>query len=82
MGSVVVVLRFQSTGSVVVMVNYSAELNCSAACGIFLDQESNPVSPALAGRFFNPREVPPTFSVCLYKKEKFGYRETYRENAI
>ena len=40
-GSAVAVLRFQSTGSVVVVLSYSAELSCSAACGIFLDQESN-----------------------------------------
>ena len=30
-------------------------LSCSVACGIFLDQGSNPVSPALAGRFFTTR---------------------------
>ena len=27
-------------------------LKCSLACGIFQGQESNPLSPALAGRFF------------------------------
>ena len=37
----------QCTGSVVV----AHGLSCSVACGIFLDQGSNPVSPALAGGF-------------------------------
>ena len=37
-GSVVVAHRLQSTGSVVV----AHGLSCSAACGIFLDQGSNP----------------------------------------
>ena len=38
MGSVIVALGLQSAGSVVV----GHRLSCSAACGIFLDQGSNP----------------------------------------
>ena len=34
-------------GSVVV----ASRLSCPMACGTFLDQGSNPVSPALVGRF-------------------------------
>ena len=47
-------------------------LSCSVACGIFLAQGLNPVSPALAGGFFNhcaTREAP---SVNL--KGYFHYR--------
>ena len=39
--SVVVVPRLQSTGSIVVV----HRLNCSAACGVFLDQGLNPCLP-------------------------------------
>ena len=38
MGLVAVVPKLQSTGSAVVV----HRLNCSQACGIFLDQGSNP----------------------------------------
>ena len=31
--------------------------SCSVACGIFLDQGSKPMSPALTGRFLTTREV-------------------------
>ena len=38
-------------------------LSCSAACGIFLDQGSNPVSPALAGGFLTT--APPGKSLTI-----------------
>ena len=38
---------------------------CPAACGIFLDQGSNPVSPALAGGFFTTG--PPGKSTALFQ---------------
>ena len=47
MGAVGVVPRL-STGSIAV----GHGLSCSSACGIFLDQESNLLSPALVGGFF------------------------------
>ena len=47
-GSVVIIPRLESTGSIVVV----HWLSCSTACGIFLDQGWNSVSPVLAGRFF------------------------------
>ena len=50
MGSFVAAPRLQSSGSIVVVHGLSR----SAACGIFLDQIFiEPVSPALAGRFFS-----------------------------
>ena len=39
-------------------------LSCSAACGIFPDQGSNPVSPALVGGFLTI--VPPGKSFCPF----------------
>ena len=38
---------------------------CPAACGIFPDQGSNPVSPALAGGFFTTG--PPGKSTVLFQ---------------
>ena len=52
-GSVVVAHGLQSADSAVVVHG----LSCSAACGIFLDQSSNPCPPALADRFLT--SVPP-----------------------
>ena len=48
MGSIIAAPGLWSTGSIVV----AHGLSCPAACGIFPDQGSNPVSPALADRFF------------------------------
>ena len=48
MGSEVAACGFQRSGSLVV----AQWLSCPTAYGIFLDQGSKPVSPALAGRFF------------------------------
>ena len=51
--SIVAACGFWGAGSVVV----AHGLSCSAACGIFLGQGSNPCSPALAGGFLS--NVPP-----------------------
>ena len=54
MGSVVVARGLRHVGLAVV----THRISCSAACGSFLDQGSNPsMSPALAGRFLST--VPP-----------------------
>ena len=50
--SIVVVLGLQSTGLIVV----AHELNYCPASGIFLNQGTEPESPALAGRFFSTEE--------------------------
>ena len=47
LGSVAVVPRLKSIGSVIV----AHRLSCPGACGIFLDQGMEFVSPALQGRF-------------------------------
>ena len=47
-GSLVAEHGLYYTGSIVV----EPGLNCSKTCGISPDQEIEPVSPALAGRFF------------------------------
>ena len=47
MGSVAVVPKPKSTGSVIA----AHRLSCPEACGIFLDQGMELVSPALQGRF-------------------------------
>ena len=60
MGSVVAAPRLQNAGSVVV----AHGLGCPAACGIFLDQGSEPVSPALSGRIF--ATGPPEKSLEVY----------------
>ena len=49
--SVVAVPRLQSTALMVV----APGLSCSVACGIFLDQGLEPVSPALAGSSYTLR---------------------------
>ena len=48
MGSVFVAPRLYSADSIVL----AHGLSCSAECEIFPDQGLNPLSPALAGRFF------------------------------
>ena len=48
-------------GSVVVV----HRLSCSAACGIFLDQGSNPRPPELAGRFFSTAPPGKSFSLSI-----------------
>ena len=58
--SVVVASGFQSAGSVVM----AHKLNCSMACGIFLDPGIKPVSAALAGAFLST--VPPGKSCRWY----------------
>ena len=52
----------QSTGSTVV----AHGLSCSEACGIFLDQRSNPWSPAMVGRFLC--SIPPGKSSKVLKE--------------
>ena len=47
MGSAVASPRLYSTGSIV-----ARGLGCSSACGLFPNQGSNLLSPALAGGFF------------------------------
>ena len=60
LGPIVVARGLQSTGSVVV----AHEFGCSMACGIFPDQGSNPLSPALAGRL--PTTAPPGERRCAF----------------
>ena len=60
-GSVVVALRLQSTGSIFV----AYRVSCSEACGIFLLQGSNPRF-LLAGRFFTTEQPgKPLMFLCV-----------------
>ena len=63
MGSGVAVPRLWSTGSVAMVHG----LSCFLACGIFRDEESNPMSPSLAGGFFITE--PPGKPPLLFYKE-------------
>ena len=55
-----------SAGSIVVVHG----LSCSTACGIFLDQGSNPMSPVLAGGFFTIQLLGTSY--YLYFKKNFA----------
>ena len=74
MGPVVAALRLQSAGSVAM----AHRLNCPVACGIFLDQGSEPVSPALACRIFATGPPEKSFEVYFsytHFLESFFYQE-------
>ena len=48
-------------------------LNCSAVCGIFLDQGSNPCLPVLPGGFFPlSHQESPEFGILLDIVKKVG----------
>ena len=88
MGSVVVIPGLYSTGSIV-----AHGLSCSLACGLFANQGSNLLSPALAGGFFTiepPGEpLPTTFnrknvspSHFLYQSWRFSRAKTSFSNVF